>query len=132
MRESGYCGHSARSCARVVCAPARAREKETFPVVACRRAERRAGELLAEMRENGERVGGPPERESPAATLSDLKVSKWESSRWMGLAPVPLGTFEAAQEPLRPSGLYPRVYPAAVGAAPQAERAGTNCPLEVA
>ncbi len=48
------------------------------------RAERRAGELLREMAENGERAkgGGDLRKESQPATLSILGVSKTQSSRW--------------------------------------------------
>jgi endogenous inhibitor of DNA gyrase (YacG/DUF329 family) len=51
-----------------------------------RRAERRAGELLREMAENGERVKGRPQKESQAVTLFELGVTPKESSRWMQLA----------------------------------------------
>jgi hypothetical protein len=64
------------------------------------RAEIRAGELLAEMAEKGERQGdGRPAKrsqsatvsdaappKSPAATLNDIGVSKSQSSRWQQLA----------------------------------------------
>lgn len=58
------------------------------------RAEIRAGELLAEMKRNGARqTDGKPKR-SQAATvtlpkLSDLGVSKTQSSRWQRLAKLP-------------------------------------------
>lgn len=63
------------------------------------RARRRAGELLAEMAERGERAtkaGGGPKAESHAATqLHHLGVSKSDSSRWQKMATVPDDEFEA-------------------------------------
>ncbi len=70
------------------------------------RAERRAGELLAEMPKSpgtkgqlqGKSSGGhivvPPEES--ARTLADLGISKNESSRWQKLAAVPADKFEQA------------------------------------
>jgi len=64
------------------------------------RAERHAGELLAEMKESGERDSGKgnrnPSLKSLAATptLSDLEISKTQSSRWQKLASVPEEAFE--------------------------------------
>ncbi len=49
------------------------------------RAEIRAGELLADMAERGERPKGR-KKESHVATLSDLGISKTQSSRWQKLA----------------------------------------------
>ena len=57
------------------------------------RAERRAGELLIEMAERDERPRGR-KKESHVATLSDLGVSKTQSSRWQSLAALPGDTFE--------------------------------------
>jgi N6-adenosine-specific RNA methylase IME4 len=57
------------------------------------RAERRAGELLSEMAERGERPRGR-KKESHVATLSDLGVSKTQSSRWQKLAALDPDTFE--------------------------------------
>jgi hypothetical protein len=62
------------------------------------RAERKAGELLAEMAERGERQGGgrPTKRSRGAtvSTLSDLGITKDQSSRWQKLAGLPEQEFE--------------------------------------
>jgi hypothetical protein len=58
------------------------------------RAERRAGELLKEQAENGQRATGRPEKLSQPATLSELGISRTQSSRWQGLADVPSEEFE--------------------------------------
>jgi N6-adenosine-specific RNA methylase IME4 len=52
------------------------------------RAEIRAGELLADMANRGERPLGR-KKESHVATLSDLGVTKTQSSRWQRLASLP-------------------------------------------
>jgi N6-adenosine-specific RNA methylase IME4 len=57
------------------------------------RAERKAGELLREMAERDERPRGR-KKESHVATLSDLGVSKTQSSRWQSLAALPVDVFE--------------------------------------
>lgn len=68
------------------------------------RAERRAGEMLAEMAERGERDKGCGDRQSPkaklrpATQLSDLGVTKTQSSRWQRLAAMPEDQFEAKVE----------------------------------
>ena len=62
------------------------------------RAERRCGELLVHSRENGERAasGGSLRKDSEAATLSDIGISKDQSSRWQSLASMTPEHFETA------------------------------------
>jgi hypothetical protein len=68
------------------------------------RAERRAGELLAEMKTNKQRHSGRGDQRkkagSHAATplLSDLGVTKTQSSRWQALASLDSEAFEAKVE----------------------------------
>jgi hypothetical protein len=68
--------------------------------VAKSRSERRGGELLAEMRERGERSTGfgfqESQRATPAPTLDDLGVTKHDSSRWQALAAIPEDSFDMA------------------------------------
>ncbi len=52
-------------------------------------AQARAGELLAQMAERGERASGRPGKVSMPSTLSDLGVTRDESSRWQQVAAVP-------------------------------------------
>jgi phage N-6-adenine-methyltransferase len=62
------------------------------------RAERKGGELLIELRENGGRDPGHGDRKSGLQTatpkLEDLGVTKTQSSRWQGLARLPEEKFE--------------------------------------
>ena len=60
------------------------------------RAERRAGEMLRDMAESGERAkgGGDLRKESPGITLSAIGVTKHQSSRWQGLAGLDEAVFE--------------------------------------
>jgi N6-adenosine-specific RNA methylase IME4 len=58
------------------------------------RAERRAGEMLIEMAEKGERPLGR-KKESHDVTLSALDVTRMQSSRWQQIAAVPEELFEA-------------------------------------
>jgi len=63
-----------------------------------KRAERRAGEVLAEMKVNGERHEQGQGVKSRAATLpklSDIGITKTQSSRWQQLAKMPADSFEA-------------------------------------
>jgi N6-adenosine-specific RNA methylase IME4 len=57
------------------------------------RAERRCGELLKQMAERDERPRGR-KKESHVATLSDLGISRTQSSRWQALADLATGDFE--------------------------------------
>jgi len=62
------------------------------------RAERRAGELLREMKQNGTRHGrgGNQKSKSGSATLKlpDIGISKDQSSQWQKLAEIPEQEFE--------------------------------------
>jgi hypothetical protein len=69
------------------------------------RAERRAGELLREMAETGQRVKAHDARHFPesqgatqAPTLESLGLNKSQSSRWQKLAAIPDDKFEQAVE----------------------------------
>jgi hypothetical protein len=70
---------------RVYAAQAKDFEMEQWAAEIRLRAERRAGELLAEMKERGERVAGRPEKVSRETTLSDLGVTRDQSSDWLKL-----------------------------------------------
>jgi N6-adenosine-specific RNA methylase IME4 len=63
------------------------------------RAERRAGEVLAEMKESGNRAGqgdrdGKGRTAQPLPKLADLGVTKTQSSRWQKKAAMPADKFE--------------------------------------
>lgn len=62
------------------------------------RAERRAGEMLRDGRESGQRAssGGDSKKESPPPTLSDIGITKDQSSRWQSLASMSDDHFETA------------------------------------
>lgn len=61
------------------------------------RAERRAGEMLSDMRLNGERAGrGEQKDRDKSITLIDLGVSNGQAMRWQKLAAVPEDQFEQA------------------------------------
>lgn len=64
------------------------------------RAERKAGEMLAQMEKSGERTGHGGDRKSNSGAaslkLSDLGISYDQSSKWQQLAAVPQKDFEAA------------------------------------
>ena len=62
------------------------------------RAERRAGEMLKEMAEKGERDPGGRGRIElrPATQLADLGITKTQSSRWQKLATCPSRLLKAA------------------------------------
>lgn len=62
------------------------------------RAERRAGEMLAHGFQSGERArsGGAMKKESPPPTLSEIGISRDQSSRWQSLAGMSEEHFETA------------------------------------
>lgn len=62
------------------------------------RAERRAGEMLTQAQGRGElaKAGGDMKKESPPPTLSDIGITKDQSSRWQQLASMTEEHFEAA------------------------------------
>jgi len=62
------------------------------------RAERRAGQILQEMKERDEILSHERPRESQAVTLSDLGISKNESSKWQKIASIPEEKFETYLE----------------------------------
>ncbi len=74
--------------------PARSAADTRFEVTAAVRieAQAKAGELLQEMAERGERAragGAHGRRQRPSTSLGDLGVTKSESSRWQQVASVP-------------------------------------------
>jgi hypothetical protein len=59
------------------------------------RAERRAGELLRDLADRGERAVRKNMKSQPATSkLSDLDINKSQSSRWQKLAEIPEESFE--------------------------------------
>lgn len=62
------------------------------------RAQRKAGEMLAQGRESGDRAksGGDMKKESKPPTLCDIGVTKDQSSRWQSLASMSEEHFETA------------------------------------
>jgi len=56
------------------------------------RAERKAGEILSEMKDKGERKASSKSRSK--TTLKDLSITKDKSSQWQCLAAVPEEVFE--------------------------------------
>jgi hypothetical protein len=73
------------------------------------RAERKAGQLLIEMAERGERAkGGDLRKESQPVILSDLGVSPMQSSRWQKLGEMDDEAFEA-RAAAAPGGHAPAV-----------------------
>lgn len=58
------------------------------------RAERRCGEILAQMAEGGERAKGRPDKVSSEVTLSDLGIERNESAQWQKLARADQADFE--------------------------------------
>jgi len=71
------------------------------------RAERRAGQLLAEMEKAkgspGNQHTGPVERADRSKTLPELGISRDQSSQWQKLAKIPEEEFEEAVRAERPS-----------------------------
>jgi hypothetical protein len=75
------------------------REAEAQAAKVRLRAERRAGELLKEMAKSGERKGWGGDRRSKSGaptlkTLTDIGISRDQSSQWQQLADVPEEDFE--------------------------------------
>ncbi len=61
------------------------------------RAERKAGEMLAQGKAEGQRAGpGDYRKESPPPTLSEIGITRSQSSRWQSLAGMSEEHFEAA------------------------------------
>ena len=89
------------------------------------RAERRAGELLRDMAEKGEReAAGRPEKRSQGVTirLEDIGVSKMQSHRWQKLAALDDAAFEARTALAKKQALASVELTAAERAAEKKER----------
>lgn len=68
------------------------------------RAERKAGEMLRQSAENGERAAkGKPAEMSNASTLNDIGITRDQSSRWQSLASMSDTHFETAVETAKQS-----------------------------
>ena len=90
-----------RDKALALAAYARQAKNYDLEIDLCRirlRAERKAGQLLKQMGEVGERArgGGDLRKELSPPTLSDLNINRDQSSDWQKLAGVPEADFEAA------------------------------------
>ena len=82
---------------RTYAAQAKDRDLELWAGEIRLRAERRAGGLLKEMKERGERVGHDGAKKTSRErrlVLPDLGITRDQSSRWQCLARVPEATFE--------------------------------------
>lgn len=95
--------HSKARALEVYAQQAKNREAERKAGEVRIRAERRAGQLLAEMKQSGERSNGyAPQKkvESRATTppkhLADLGITRDQSSKWQQLAAIPEAEFERA------------------------------------
>ena len=100
-RRDHVAGQPGQLVVRPLAAYARQAKNYDLEIDLCRirlRAERKAGELLKQMGEAGERdPGGRGRIESrPATQLRDLGVSRDQSSDWQQLAAIPEAEFEAA------------------------------------
>jgi hypothetical protein len=67
-------------------------------------AERKAGEILAGMRASGELRAGQPSKGKNGDTLSQLEISRQQSSRWQKVAAVPEKTLSVYVRTTRERG----------------------------